>query len=134
MNRPEQQIQRAIVQYLRAAHRDLLVWHTPNGGGRSHVEAAILKGLGTLAGVPDIAVLMPAGTIGFFEVKAPKGRLSPAQKDFIERASKLGAPCRIVSSVEDVQDAMSCWLHPKLAQTPSASRAKLTTSQEGSDV
>jgi hypothetical protein len=50
-SRPEQQIQRAVIQaHDRARSRSTF----PNGGWRSRVEAAILKAIGTVAGVPDI--------------------------------------------------------------------------------
>ena len=53
--RPEQQIQRAVFQHLtiRAAP-GTYAFHSPNGGWRSRVEGAVLKGMGVKAGVPDI--------------------------------------------------------------------------------
>lgn len=60
MNRPEENLHRACVQYLQAAlPKPWLVWHTPNGGGRSKAEAGILKAMGVLAGMPDLFVLGP---------------------------------------------------------------------------
>lgn len=60
MKRPEEALHRAAVAYLRASlPKPWLVWHTPNGGGRSKAEAGILKAMGTLAGMPDLFVLGP---------------------------------------------------------------------------
>ena len=55
---PEQIIQRAVCQHLRQRGAAGLVWwHTPNGGRRSPIEAAVFAGLGVRAGVfgPDLA-------------------------------------------------------------------------------
>ena len=54
-SRPEQQIQRAVFEHLalRGASTTF-AFHPANGGWRSRVEAAILKGMGVRADVPDI--------------------------------------------------------------------------------
>ena len=60
MNRPEETLHRACVAYLRASlPKPWIVWHAPNGGGRSKAEAGIFKALGVLAGMPDLFVLGP---------------------------------------------------------------------------
>lgn len=125
MNRPEQALHKAIAQYLRAAHPRLLWWHTPNGGSRNVVEAAILKSMGTLAGVPDLVFVLPGGSVGFMEIKAGKGALSAEQKAFAERACEAGAAWALVRSVEEVQDHLRSWLRPEAAPDAVRSRAKL---------
>jgi hypothetical protein len=52
---PEQQIQRAAFEHLalRGASA-MFAFHPANGGWRSRAEAAILRGMGVRAGVPDI--------------------------------------------------------------------------------
>lgn len=64
----------------------------PNGGKRSPLEAAIMKGLGVTAGVSDIIVLIPAGGMHgmVIELKAPGGKPTELQRDFLDR-SKLKA-------------------------------------------
>jgi hypothetical protein len=53
--RPEDQIQRAVFQHIRARGvAGLVAIHVPNGGYRRPVEAAIMKGLGVTAGAPDV--------------------------------------------------------------------------------
>jgi hypothetical protein len=53
--RPEDEIQRTVCRHFRQrAAPGLVWWHTPNGGKRRPVEAAILKGIGTRAGVADL--------------------------------------------------------------------------------
>jgi hypothetical protein len=77
--RPEDQIQRAVFQHLalRAAP-GVFAFHPPNGGWRSRVEAAILKGLGVRAGVPDVIAVKDGRTYAL-ELKPPGGRLTAAQ-------------------------------------------------------
>ena len=56
--RPEDAIQRTIVQHLETRGVPGLVWFAvPNGGYRRPVEAAIMKGLGVKAGVPDVIAI-----------------------------------------------------------------------------
>jgi len=79
--RPEQQIQRAVFEHLaiRAAST-VFAFHPANGGWRSRVEAAILKGMGVRAGVPDI-IAIKGGQCYALELKASDGRLTPVQRD-----------------------------------------------------
>jgi hypothetical protein len=80
-SRPEQQIQRAVFEHLaiRAAST-VFAFHPANGGWRSRVEAAILKGMGVKAGVPDIIAIKDARCYAL-ELKASGGRLTPVQRD-----------------------------------------------------
>jgi hypothetical protein len=89
--RPEQQIQRAIVQHYRLrAAPGVFMFAVPNGGYRRRVEAAIMKGTGTVAGVPD-TVWIKAGRAYFLEIKAPGGRLSEAQEQALIALRAAGA-------------------------------------------
>jgi hypothetical protein len=56
--RPEDALQRCVLQHLRIrAPHDCFYFHPANGGQRSPVEAAILNGLGVRAGVPDLIII-----------------------------------------------------------------------------
>ncbi len=64
IKRPEQTVQIGVFSHLTTLmaaqkHRKFIAYHCPNGGGRSAIEAGILKAMGTLAGVADITVLLP---------------------------------------------------------------------------
>ena len=103
--RPEQAIHQAAVQYLRIMENlgELIFFHPPNGGARTKAEGGIFKSLGVRPGVPDLVLLFPGGRCAFIEIKAPKGRLSAAQKAFKNSAENLGFPfaeCRGVDEVE----------------------------------
>ena len=54
----EAAIQRAVFQHLalRGAS-DVFAFYPPNGGWRSRIEAAILKGLAMRPGVPDVIAI-----------------------------------------------------------------------------
>ena len=93
----------AIVEYLRLVLPDALIWHTPNGGKRSKREAAELKRMGVLAGVPDIAILTRFGVVLFIEVKAPKGRQSPEQVAFHDFCIAAKVHYFVARSVDDVR-------------------------------
>jgi hypothetical protein len=70
------------LQYPQHYHR---FFHVPNGGSRSKVEAARFKGLGVLAGVSDLFLLVPVGSwCGMImELKSEKGKLTESQSDFL---------------------------------------------------
>lgn len=58
----ESVLQRACVAWFRRNYPDyaLLLFAVPNGGGRSKVEAGIMKAEGVTAGVSDMILLMPS--------------------------------------------------------------------------
>jgi hypothetical protein len=80
-------------EYVHVGQHTLADWlhHSPNGGARSKIEAAILKAMGVKAGEPDL--VLPIATKkhchGYWELKAsPNER--PTDKQ-IERHSMLRA-------------------------------------------
>ena len=67
----EQTIHQVIIRHLLVrGPPKTSVWHTPNGGYRSPVEAGTLKSMGTRAGIPDLALLRD-GKLYFLEVTQP---------------------------------------------------------------
>ena len=72
--RPEDAIQRAVFQHLRARGAPkVFAFHPANGGYRKPVEAAILKSLGVVAGVPDV-IAIHNGRCYALELKAEGDR------------------------------------------------------------
>jgi hypothetical protein len=112
MKRPEEALQRAAVTYLRLLEKrgKLLFYHPPNGGRRSKSEGARFKAAGVKPGVSDLAFVLPGGQAAFIELKAPGGRLSPSQKDFIERVEGFGAWTAVCDSLEQVAGRLARWL------------------------
>jgi hypothetical protein len=105
----EARIQAAIVDWVRIVAPDALVFHIPNGGLRGKAEAARLKWVGTLAGVPDLAIVTPGGRVKFIEVKTADGTLSPSQRDVHGFLTALGTPPAIVRSIDDARRAFAAW-------------------------
>jgi hypothetical protein len=107
--RPEDQIQRAVFQHLalRAAP-GVFAFHPPNGGWRSRAEAAILKGLGVRAGVPDVIVVKNGRTYEL-ELKTPGGRLTEAQYATHAALRTAGAAVAISFSLDDALAQLERW-------------------------
>jgi hypothetical protein len=77
--RPEDSLQRAIVQHYRQrAAPGVFMFAVPNGGYWRPVEAAILKSTGAVAGVPDM-IWIKDGQVYGLEFKAEGGRSTEAQ-------------------------------------------------------
>ena len=108
--RPEDAIQRAIVQMLRVSRtRGVIFFAIPNGGLRAHIESKIMKGLGTLKGVPDLCVVAPGGRAHFIEVKAPRGRLEPEQRAFETDCARNEIPHAVVRSLDEAIAVLDGW-------------------------
>jgi hypothetical protein len=106
MKRPEEATHRAIASALAVClPKPWLYWHTPNGAKRSKAEGGILKALGTRPGIPDLFVA-GEGRVIALEVKAAKGRLSPAQRDTIGSLAEAGIPTIMVRSIDEAIDAL----------------------------
>jgi hypothetical protein len=101
-NNSEAREQAAMVEYVRWVKPEILIFHVANGGLRSKTEAARLKWMGVLAGVPDLILILPKGRCAFWEVKW-KGELSPEQRDFIKRLTELGHSWAVVRSIDDAR-------------------------------
>ena len=110
----EAQIQRGIIAWLRCVMPDALVHHGKNEinkrGAAIAIELANAKRNGAVTGWPDLIVL-PFANVGpvFFEVKAPRGYPSPAQKSVHEQLTRLGYPVAVVRSVDDVRASLVEW-------------------------
>lgn len=111
---PEQDLQRTVAAWLDIQQRlgRLLYYAIPMGGARSKTEAAIFKGLGVKAGVPDIALVFPGGRAAFIELKIGSKKLSPTQRLFIFNATEFGAYTEVCWSLDDVIAAIKRWTSP----------------------
>ena len=94
MRNLESRIQRSCVEWFRRQFPRLadLLFAVPNGGARSAVTGAILKGEGVLAGVADLLLLVPNRKYHglCIEMKSPKGRQSASQKQWEKAVTKQG--------------------------------------------
>ena len=102
---PEAAIQRAVFQHLRARGTPgVFAFHPANGGYRKPVEAAILKGLGVVAGVPDV-IAIHNGRVFAMELKAPGGRATVKLLEAIAAMREAGA---FVALAEGLDRALAC--------------------------
>ena len=110
---PEAILHRAIAALLEvAAPLHVLWWHTPNGEKRDRVTAAILKAMGTKAGVPDLLLYdCHTGYLHCIEVKAPGGYMTDAQRGWKTRfdQSPTGRYAVVRSLDEAIQVLLEWW-------------------------
>jgi hypothetical protein len=105
----EQQIHKAVFQNIRARGApDLFAFHPANGGFRKPIEAAILKGLGVVAGVPDI-ILIHQGRVFALELKRVGGRSTPKQLETIAAMGAAGAFCCVAEGLDRALAVLEMW-------------------------
>lgn len=106
---PEQAIQRAVVSHLKQrATPGVFAWHTPNGGYRRPIEAAILKAMGTVAGIPDLLILKQ-GTLFALELKAGKNKRTPIQEEVHDRLALAGAVVSTATGLDEALTTLERW-------------------------
>jgi hypothetical protein len=116
MRRPEQALQRAVVQYLQVAAPSDLFWTAINPvPGKTPAVAALSKALGLRAGVSDL-IFIYKGQALFLELKADKGRESPAQRETSLLAAKAAVPTFICRSIDEVEGRLQAWGIPLKAR------------------
>src|SRR6266545_803134 len=107
--RPEDAIQRAVFQHLRArAAPGVFAFHPANGGYRKPVEAAILKGLGVRAGVPDV-IAIHNGRCFALELKAEGGRATDKQLECIAALREAGAFTAVAEGLDRALACLEAW-------------------------
>ena len=81
------------------------MYHIPNGGKRNAREAARLKRLGVKPGVPDICLASPHGKFHglYIEMKAPKGKTSEYQEEWISELSAAGYDTAVCFGFEEAR-------------------------------
>jgi hypothetical protein len=107
--RPEAAIQRAVFQYLRIRGAPgVFAFHPANGGYRRPIEAAILKSLGVVAGVPDI-IAIHHGRCFALELKAEGGRPTDKQLACIAAMEAAGAFTAIAEGLDRALACLEAW-------------------------
>ena len=108
-SRPEDAIQRAIFQHFKARKAPgTFAFHVPNGGKRKPIEAAILKGLGVIAGVPDVIAIRAGHTYGL-ELKAESGRPSAMQIEAMAAMEAAGATVALATGLDAAISQLEQW-------------------------
>ena len=105
----EHDLQSALVAYLEQ-FPGIYVFAIPNAGFRTLRMGARMKREGMRAGMADLGVMMPAGRIGWLELKRPKaGRQSVQQKAFQQRCLRLGHPYAIIRTMDEAKRILRLW-------------------------
>jgi hypothetical protein len=106
---PEAELQRALCKHLEArAVTGLTWWAVPNGGLRSKIEAAIMKGTGVKAGVSDLHFLYQHQ---FFvlELKAPGNKPTVEQLLFMANVHNAGGKAGWTDSLDNAIAKLERW-------------------------
>lgn len=105
----EQEIQAAIAAHFAWRARPNIWWcHIANGGLRSKVEAAIMRGQGVKPGAPDLLIVAD-GRPYFLEVKTEAGRVSQAQADCHEELRRAGAEVGVAHGLDQALRKLEQW-------------------------
>ena len=86
----------------------VFAFHVPNGGYRRPIEAAILKGLGVRAGVPDV-IAVHQGRVYGLELKAEGGSATRKQREAIAVMEAAGASCCIAEGLDRALTCLETW-------------------------
>jgi hypothetical protein len=107
--RPEQVIQRAVFAHIAArAVPGVFAFHPANGGFRTRVEGAILKGCGVVPGTPDIIIICKGQTYGL-ELKSEGGRATSKQRETIAAMEAAGAHCAVAEGLDQALQQLEEW-------------------------
>lgn len=106
-------VHRSILAYLRLRFPKALIHHSANEIGLQGQDVARqiakAKHNGMVPGFPDLMMITGAGPAIFFEVKAPGGRLTPAQQDVHDHLRELGQLVAVVRSIDEIQAQLEQW-------------------------
>lgn len=103
MKHEERALHIAIWDWLQLAlPPDAVAVHPANGEYRTAKTGALLKRMGVVAGCPDLFIFWQGRTFAI-EVKAPGGRVSPAQIEMAQRLQRAGVITTIAYKMEAVE-------------------------------
>lgn len=116
MRSPEALEQERVIQWARwmsgkYPEMDLL-FHIPNGGRRDQREAQHFKRLGVKAGVSDLFLPVPRGSYHglWIEMKTPGGKVSQAQKEWLEAMQEQGYAGFVCYGADEACDVIEDYL------------------------
>ena len=65
--------------------------------------------MGLHPGIPDLLLVLPHGASAWLEFKAPKGIVSPAQRDTHARLEAMGHRVAVVRSIDQLRAVLAEW-------------------------
>jgi hypothetical protein len=106
---PEHLIQRAVFDHLRARSLPgVFAFAVPNGGYRRPTEAAIFKGGGVIAGIPDV-IIIKSGRMYALELKRVGGKVSREQHNTMKDLTECGATCAVAYGIDAAIIQLEDW-------------------------
>src|SRR5688572_790368 len=92
-SRFEASLQLSVIEWLTRLGKPGLIWfHPANERQCSPRQGAHLKRMGVKAGVPDICIVRPGGSVAFLELKSRDGRQTAEQVAFEQLCKANGSP------------------------------------------
>jgi hypothetical protein len=82
--------------------------HPANGGARTAIEGAILKGLGVVPGAPDL-ILFHNGSSYALELKSEEGRVTEAQVEMMTRLKDAGVLTAVCHGLDRALVVLEGW-------------------------
>ncbi|GHT78535.1 hypothetical protein FACS1894130_05290 [Spirochaetia bacterium] len=98
---PEGRIKADCLRYLE--RRGIFCWNNPTGAVRVAPDRWLHFGK---KGSADLLGCLPGGRFLAVEVKAPGGRLSPEQRQFLDDVKTLGGLCLVVKGWKEIDSAL----------------------------
>ena len=106
----EHRLQTMVVDYLSVAARPgVFALAIPNAGLRSQRMGARMRREGLVAGAADLLIALPAGRVGWLEMKTLKGRQSIEQKGFQQRCLRIGHPYAVAKTFDEAVKVLRLW-------------------------
>lgn len=108
----EDEIQAACVTWFRLQYPHLTLFAIPNGGQRNAITGALMKKTGTLAGVADLFLCLSNGFRHglFIEMKTPKGRQQPSQREFGKAVTEKDYGYVVCTSFDDFRRLIEAYV------------------------
>lgn len=106
--RQEEDLQRAVAQWLRIQHKSLVWFHVPNGGARNAGEAGRLKAMGVRPGVADLCFVL-FGLTAWIELKSASGAPTAEQLAFRDEVQARGQEWHTARTLEEVMSIVAGW-------------------------
>ena len=109
----ETQEQKRLIQWCRTDPRYQYLFHIPNESVGGQGWLIRNRQMGVKSGVPDLFYPVPMnGYHGMFiEMKANKGRLSQAQKRWIDALTQMGYKCVVAHGWNEAREALEQYLN-----------------------
>ena len=94
---------------LRAHRKGWWFSHVPLGEHRSEKTGALLKRMGTQAGMLDFLLIAPTGQHHWLELKRGSAPLTEAQQAFIEQLERRGVPWFVARDYAAAVKQLKAW-------------------------